>query len=164
MKLERVQRRATKLIKGMDNLTYEERLAKLDLFTLEKRRLRGDMITIYKYIWGQCKEKRTNHPMGSTKDSGPSLKVGGKEISPATKERFLYSKGSYSVEFITHGDCDGRYYRYLQKKVGHLFRKERYTVIYQISKHGKDVNPGSNLIANSWSQEGIYFPLMRYII
>ncbi|MEE6522036.1 hypothetical protein FKM82_020430 [Ascaphus truei] len=56
MELERVQRRATKLIKGMDILIYEERLAKLDLFTLEKRRLRGDMITIYKYIRGQYNE------------------------------------------------------------------------------------------------------------
>ncbi|MEE6518385.1 hypothetical protein FKM82_029382 [Ascaphus truei] len=56
MELERVQRRVTKLITKIYNLTYEERLAKFYLFTLEKRRIRGDMITIYKYIRGQYKE------------------------------------------------------------------------------------------------------------
>ncbi|MEE6525199.1 hypothetical protein FKM82_025063 [Ascaphus truei] len=43
-------------IKGVDNLTFEERLPNFDLFTFEKRRLRGDMITIYNYIRGQYKE------------------------------------------------------------------------------------------------------------
>ncbi|MEE6524557.1 hypothetical protein FKM82_024105 [Ascaphus truei] len=43
-----------------------------------------------------------------------------------------------------------------------LFKKkldiflERYTGIYQISIHGKDVDPGNNPIDNPWSQEGIY--------
>lgn len=47
--IEKVQRRATKLIPAISDLTYSERLLKLDLPTLQYRRLRQDLLIIYKY-------------------------------------------------------------------------------------------------------------------
>ena len=53
--IENVQRRATKIVRSIRNLSYEERLKHLGLPTLKYRRERNDMIQVYKIMNGNDK-------------------------------------------------------------------------------------------------------------
>ena len=66
--LERIQRRATKMIPELRDLSYEERLKECGLTTLETRRLRGDQIEVFKILNG-CENIDRNMFFSLKKDS-----------------------------------------------------------------------------------------------
>ncbi|CAJ0964370.1 unnamed protein product [Ranitomeya imitator] len=76
-KMEQVQRRATSVVSGLQTMSYEERLKDLGMFSLQKRRLIGDIIAVYKYLRGCHSVEGSSlfsFAHGNTRSNGMKLK------------------------------------------------------------------------------------------
>ena len=88
--VERVQRRATKLIPELRNMTYSQRLRELNLPSLTYRRLRGDMITIFQILHGSIDVQEGLLQLSNTrKTRGHHLKLHKSRAKSRARRNFL---------------------------------------------------------------------------
>ncbi|PKU44706.1 hypothetical protein llap_4980 [Limosa lapponica baueri] len=96
--LEQVQERATKMIRRLKHLSYEDRLREFSLFILEKRRLQGDLIIAFQYLEGAYRRDGEGLLMKECSDrmkgSDFKLKVG--------KFRLDIRKKLFAVRVVRH--------------------------------------------------------------
>ena len=85
--IERVQRRATKLVPSLRNLPYEDRLERLGLTTLVERRFRGDMIETYRILSGKEKIDPSRYFSMANERGDPELARGLKLYKPRGRKK-----------------------------------------------------------------------------
>jgi len=93
--LEQGQRRVTKMIRGIEHLSYEERPRELWLFSLEKRRLQGHLRAAFQHLKGAYQKAGEGLFTGAwsdrTRGNGFKLKEGRFRLD--IRKEFFYGEG-----------------------------------------------------------------------
>ncbi|KAK4812291.1 hypothetical protein QYF61_014077 [Mycteria americana] len=105
--LERLQRRATKMIQGLEHLSYEDRRIELGLSSLEKRRLRGHRIAAFQYLKGAYRKDGDRHFSKAccdrTRSNGFELREGRFRLDL----EIFYTEGGEALEQVAQRGSGG---------------------------------------------------------
>ena len=100
--VENVQRRATRLLKNSENQSYEDRLQRLDLPTLSFRRLRGDMIEVFKIMHStagyDCRASLTAPDESKQINTKSFCETQNREVPPKSMKICIFAKDCQGLE------------------------------------------------------------------
>jgi hypothetical protein len=136
--LENVQRRGTKLIPGYHDLSYKERLQKLNLPTLRYRRIRGDMIEMYKILTNKYDEKVTDFIQKKETDRctrGHKYKINKNHVNLNIRKNSFVCRSTSIWNSLPEGVVNAPTVKAFEYRLDKLWEKEEFKFSY------KDVQP-----------------------